>query len=152
MSENNPIVIPDAAGAPRVNIPHHPDTPAEKLAAREVGRELAEARINSRANVGERTAEEWRAMDDDDDTDSELEDTPITDSCDVVRYASIFCEVFSLEFFTMALLVRFSKSITPAIQIILFLAFLMIIVTISTSFHTNASTVPSTHQIFRYIP
>lgn len=55
---------------------------------REIPRELTSEMLNSRAGAGKTTVEEYRAM-----SDAylayELEDMPVTDSCDVVRYVSL---------------------------------------------------------------
>lgn len=50
--------------------------------------------INRRALAGTRSVEEYKAMSDG-DLQYELEYMPMTDSCDVVRYVSIFFEVLS---------------------------------------------------------
>lgn len=102
MSENNPIVIPDSNGAPIANLNRYTHPAPNLLIAREVGRELASEVLNRRASAGKKTAEEYKAMSDA-ESDSELDDMPITDSCDVVRYVwGLFKQVF---FFALALLV-----------------------------------------------
>lgn len=85
MPENNPIVISDASGA-SIAIPGQRPLPMPgPFTAREVGRQLAEEMINRRALADTRTVEEYKAMSDS-DLEYELEDMPIKDSCDVVRY------------------------------------------------------------------
>lgn len=85
MSENDAIVISDAGGASRAIPGQRPLPMPGPFTAREVGRQLAEEMINRRALAGTRSVAEYKAMSDG-DLEYELEDIPIRDSCDVVRY------------------------------------------------------------------
>ena len=90
--------IPPASMHPGLSERHRRNMPSEAawarvdfatMTPREVARELTSEIPNRRASAGTKTAKEYRAMDDADSA-YDLEDMPITDSCDVVRQVSVF--------------------------------------------------------------